>query len=148
MKDLHILLKRMLQYLTQLVLPFVYIYERSDFSVKLYGAIIYPEHIREVLQLEKFGKFFTGKFTMLTKFDKNSNEYLEINIELKSSVAPTYFSKIVVVDALVKNHITRNSEYFNNYRSIPKKVTPALVFWAYGDPSYFKSGIKQKWVKK
>jgi phenylacetate-CoA ligase len=31
-------------------LPFVYVYERSDFSTKLYGAIIYPEYIKRGIQ--------------------------------------------------------------------------------------------------
>jgi phenylacetate-CoA ligase len=47
-------------------LPFVYAYERNDFSTTLYGLQIYPEVVREVLLRKHIAPFVTGKFTMLT----------------------------------------------------------------------------------
>src|SRR3989344_1196090 len=55
-------------------LPFVYLYERSDLSTKLYGAIIYPEPIREALLDKRLRSHVSGKFTMMTKFDAKQNE--------------------------------------------------------------------------
>jgi phenylacetate-CoA ligase len=66
-------------------LPFVYVYERNDFSTTLYGLQIYPEVIREVLTKKSIAGYVTGKFTMLTKFDSSHDQYLEINIELKKN---------------------------------------------------------------
>ena len=48
-------------------LPFVYVYERSDFSTKLYGAIVYAENIREGLGHPSLANHVTGKFTMTTR---------------------------------------------------------------------------------
>ncbi len=67
-------------------LPFVYIYERTDLSTKLYGAIIYPEYIKLALQDATLEKYITGKFTMFTQHDENQDEYLEVNIELKPGI--------------------------------------------------------------
>lgn len=67
-------------------LPFVYVYERSDLSVTLYGLNIYPETIRKALQNPILEKALTGRFTILVKFNKKQNQYLEINIELKPKV--------------------------------------------------------------
>ncbi len=129
-------------------MPFVYVYERSDFSVKLYGAIIYPEHIREALAHPALQTFVTGKFTMMTKFNKKEDEYLEIAIEMKrgKKVSKSFTQKIQhhIVESLLK----RNAEYRNNYHSMPHKVTPTIVLWNYEDPLYFRPGIKQKWVLK
>ena len=61
-------------------LPFVYVYERVDMSAKLYGAIIYPEHIRDALQDDQIDDCVTGKFVMSTKYNKNLDQYLEIII--------------------------------------------------------------------
>ncbi|MEJ0021838.1 MAG: hypothetical protein WDN47_04695 [Candidatus Doudnabacteria bacterium] len=128
-------------------LPFVYIYERSDLSTKLYGAIIYPEPIKEALLDKRLRRHVSGKFTLITKFDPKQNEYLEINIELlpkfKSSAALHKLCQKLIVESLLK----KNAEYKNNYSSIPHKVTPKIVFWTYGDPIYFSGQGKQKWTK-
>lgn len=127
--------------------PFVYIYERLDLSTKLYGAIIYTEHIRETLQAPELEKFLTGKFSMLTKFDKNQNQYLEINIELKPGAALAEVPKMKVLGEIIQNLLDKNAEYRNNYQNMQEHVVPHLNFLPYGDPEYFRAGVKQKWVK-
>lgn len=130
-------------------LPFVYIYERNDFSVKLYGAIIFPEPIREALLDNSVKELVTGKFTIVTKIDKELNQYLEINIELKKNIKTPRKNLITVISNLiVRKLLEKNSEYKNNYIIISKKVVPRLIFWPYEHPQYFKPGIKQKWIKK
>lgn len=129
-------------------LPFVYVYERSDFSTKLYGAIIYPEHVREGLSHPSVENFVTGKFTMLTKFDKHHNEFMEIHFELKPRGKPTEQLKKLLQDIVVESLLERNAEYRNNYSSMPHRVRPRVILWHYEHPLHFKRGIKQKWVKK
>ncbi len=128
-------------------LPFVYVYERTDLSTKLYGAIIYPEPIREALLDKRLSKYLTGKFTMITKFDNKQNEYLEINLEtmpgLKSKGSLHNQCRDLIVESLLK----KNAEYRNNYGSMPHKVTPKILFWEYGHASHFGSGGKHKWTK-
>jgi len=60
---------------TRWPLPFVYVYERSDFSVSLYAFQIYPETIRRALHSPDLEDRVTGKFTMLVSFDKKQNQY-------------------------------------------------------------------------
>lgn len=129
-------------------LPFVHIYERSDFSTKLYGAIIYPEHIKEALQENPLVRFVTGKFTVLTKLNKKNDQYLEVNIELKRNIKESASLKNKAQKMIVKELIERNAEHRNNHSMIPEKVEPHVVFWPYEHPLYFKPGIKQKWIKK
>src|SRR5258708_3438861 len=128
-------------------LPFVYVYERSDLSTKLYGAIIYPEPVKEALLDKRLRKHVTGKFTMITKFDSKQNEYLEINIEtvpnFKSNSAHHKLCQRLIVEHLLK----KNAEYKNNYGSIPHKVTPKIIFWSYGHQTHFAGGGKHKWIK-
>jgi len=129
-----------------LQLPFVYIHVRSDFSTKLYGAIIHPQPVQEALQANELKEYVTGKFTLATKSDKKHNQYLEINIELKDNIQPN--SKFIekVTANIVKFLLKKNAEYKNNFISIPKKVTPMVKLWPHESPQYFKPGIKQKWV--
>ena len=67
-------------------LPFVFVFERNDFSVTLYGLQIYPEVIRETILEDPFNHFLSGKFTLVTQFNKKQDQYLEVNIEMKKSV--------------------------------------------------------------
>ncbi|MBI2034072.1 MAG: phenylacetate--CoA ligase family protein [Candidatus Liptonbacteria bacterium] len=129
-------------------LPFVYVYERSDFSTKLYGAIIYPEPIRESLHHDQLERFVTGKFTMLTKFDKKQNQFLEIHIELKPRARSDKKLKMLTRELIVSNLLEKNAEYRSNHSSMPHKVLPEIIFWRYEHPLHFKPGTKQKWVKK
>lgn len=129
-------------------LPFVYIYERADFSAKLYGAIIYPEHIKDGLQDPFLENFITSKFTMLTKYDKEQNQYLEINVELKPRVKENAFLEKKMNYLITQSLLEKNAEHKNNHAMIPEKVAPRIVFWPHEHPLYFKPGIKQKWVKK
>ena len=74
-------------------LPFVYLYERDDFTVSIYSVNIYPESIRRALESKKLEKFLTGKFTMSIEFDENQNQFLQIVIEMKSSIKQTSLLK-------------------------------------------------------
>ena len=129
-------------------LPFVYVYERSDFSTKLYGAIIHPEPVREALQAVEIQDSLTGKFTMFTKFDRKQNEFLEINMELKPSMNGSIHLENIVRELVIRSLLEKNSEYGAIYRGAREKTIPKFVFWPYEHPLYFKEGIKQKWVLK
>ncbi len=129
-------------------LPFVYVYARVDLSKKLYGAIMYPEHVREALEDPTLLKSISGKFTMQTLTDEEHNQFLEINIELRPDAAPTEELKEIIAMKVVENLLHKSSEYENNHKSLGNKVIPHVVLWPYGDPTYFKPGIKQQWVKK
>jgi phenylacetate-coenzyme A ligase PaaK-like adenylate-forming protein len=125
-------------------MPFVYIYERADFSTKLYGATIFPEHIRAGLAHRQVQPLATGKFTMMTKSKKNHDQYLEIVVELKNGVKSSKRTMKIIQNRLLESLLKNN----NNYGSMPRKVTPVVVLKKYEDPAYFKPGIKQKWVLK
>jgi phenylacetate-CoA ligase len=129
-------------------LPFVYLYERADMSTKLYGAIIFVEHVKEALQSDEFEDQLTGKFTMLTKIDTKHNQFLEINVELSKNIKPNPELEKRVQDTIIENLLKKNAEYKNNHNSLGSKVEPHIIFWEHENPLYFKSGVKQKWVKK
>lgn len=131
---------------TLMELPFVYLYERADLSTKLYGAIMYPEHVRAGLQKRMFERVITGRFTMTTEHDADHNEYLEINMELRPGAKDARSIKQALIGSVVQSLCAANSEYNNNHVSMPERVVPRVVFWPHEHPKYFPPGIKQKWV--
>jgi len=133
---------------TVVELPFVYIYERTDLSTKLYGAIIYPEYIKHGLQHDELEDYVTGKFTMFTKHDKEQNEFLEINVEMKKSVTVSSSLQKIVAERIHIALIKQSAEHANNFSMLKDKVKLRLVFWPHEHPLHFQLGAKQKWVKK
>lgn len=131
---------------TVMELPFVYLYERADLSTKLYGAIIFPEHVKIGLQNPELEKFITGRFTMTTEHDIKHNEFLEINIELQHGVKDDESIRSTLIESVVKSLSASSGEYQNNYVNMGDRVAPRIVFWAHEHPKYFNPSIKQKWV--
>jgi phenylacetate-CoA ligase len=129
-------------------LPFVYLYERKDLSTKLYGAIIYPEHVKIGLQNPELEKFITGRFTMTTENDEKHNEYLEINVELLHDVKDGEPIRKALTDSVMVSLSRASGEYLYLMGLVREKVIPRIVFWPHEDPKYFHPGIKQKWVVK
>jgi len=129
-------------------LPFVFIRERKDLSVTLYGLQIYPETIREVLLEKPYDKFFSGKLTLITKFDENQDQYVEINLEARKGIKIEHAIEIKLLDDIVKNLRSKNSEFRELSDFLKGRATPKLVFWPFEDPLYFGVGIKQSWVKR
>jgi phenylacetate-CoA ligase len=130
-------------------LPFVYVYERSDFSVTLYGLQIYPQTIKRALEENQITKHVTGKFSMETAYDNQNNQYLKVNIELKPKMKASAALKASSLKAIIKHLLKENSEYRELSSMLEAKRTrPQLVFWKYNDDSHFKNGGKQTWLKK
>lgn len=129
-------------------LPFVYVYERSDFSVSFFAFQIYPETIRKALQHDSLEDKITGKFTMIVKLDKKSDQYLEINLELKKNIASSEELKKTVQNFVIRQLLEESSEYRKVTEEYPDRTIPQIVFWPYEDKLYFRPGIKQRWVNK
>src|SRR5581483_4345245 len=129
-------------------LPFVYVYERSDMSIKLYGAIIYPEHIRYALLTTSLSSQLTGKFTAIVKNNNKNDQRMEVNCELKKGKKSSRSLKKMVKEAIIRELLSKNSEYANNFKSIRQKIEPHVFLWPNQHAQYFSQSIKQKWIKK
>lgn len=137
---------------TILRLPFVYIYERSDFAVSLIGINLYPEYIRRVLINKNLQRYLTGKFSMEVIYDSKYNQKLVIHIELKkgirSSLKVKELTKKEIIKSLIKNSTEYNHLYSTGNEKYKKQIEPEIFLRSYEDPRYFKPGIKQKWLIK
>jgi phenylacetate-CoA ligase len=129
-------------------LPFVYVYERNDFSISLYAFQIYPETIRRALQVSQFESQVTGKFTMQVIYDKAMNQGFEVNVELKSSVKATEKLNKDIVGVLTSALLLENSEFQKTHDEIGARIEPKIILWPYEDLTFFRPGTKQQWVIK
>jgi phenylacetate-CoA ligase len=129
-------------------LPFVYVYERTDFSTSLYGIVIHAEYVRGGLQIKECEDSVTGKFSMSTERDAKENQFLDVQVELKPNVALSEVLRAKVGSAIVEALRKRSSEYYALFDSLRERVLPRVTLRPYGDPGHFESGTKQRWVKK
>lgn len=129
-------------------LPFVQVFERTDFSVSYFAFQIYPETIRRVVGGAKFRSICSGKFTMQVLYDKTHHQRLEIHIEQMPDVrtTPKSFTK-QLVDAIHLQLCKESSEYAKTFQEKGAGLLPIIIMHPHGDPTYFTSGAKQKWVK-
>jgi phenylacetate-CoA ligase len=129
-------------------LPFVYVYERNDFSVSYYAFQIYPDMVRRVLQRPEFEHLITGKFTMSVEYNDQGRQRLHVHCELRHGQAPLPETERLLIDVVHANLIEESSEYRETHKMIGGDVEPVIHLWPYEDPIYFRPGTKQKWVVK
>ena len=127
-------------------LPFVYLYERSDFTVVLYGANIYPEHVRHALEGKVCAKFATGKCTISIVESRSREPRLKVNVELKRGLAPSRIYAKLVEKEIIATLLKHNSEYRSNHTHLKRKMIPRIKLWPFGDSKYFSGRGKQKWA--
>lgn len=129
-------------------LPFVYVYERNDFSVSYYAFLLYPDTIRRALQKDELLRSLTGKFTMYVEYNEVGRQNLYVNLEMRHGVEASEKLVDTVTAELHTNLLRESSEYRETHKMIGPEVVPIIKLWNYEDPLYFKTGTKQKWVIK
>lgn len=129
-------------------LPFAYLYERADFGVVLYGATIFPEHIRNALESRTCERFATGKCAVRIIESRSHEPRLEVNVELKRGASPSLLSMRMAEREITASLLEHNSEYAIIRRSVGEKARPRIRLLPFGTPGYFSGGGKQKWIIK
>jgi phenylacetate-CoA ligase len=129
-------------------LPFVYLTERDDFSVKLAGGMVYPEEIRKALLHPEVVQRVTGKFTMEVVLNKKLQPKLIIHVELNPNPIAEKTLAVTIQKSAVDTLLADNSEYVSNYKYYGRKLWPRIILWPYEHPLHFGGRGKQKWVKK
>ncbi|HET7528682.1 MAG TPA: hypothetical protein VFJ84_00430 [Candidatus Saccharimonadales bacterium] len=129
-------------------LPFVYVYERADFSVSYYAFLIYAEMVRRPLQAKSLEKLVTGKFSMRVYYDDDGQQKFEVNVELKAGVKEDPALAKKIQKTIAESLIEQSSEYRETYKLYGRKIFPEIIMWPYEHHHHFKPGGKQKWVTK
>lgn len=129
-------------------LPFVYVFERADFSISLYGANVYPENIRPSLFHKKFEQYLSGRFAMQVEYSETQDPTFVVHVELKHNVTSPDNISNELSKVIFSRLIEENSEYFNNFKTMGEKVLPKIILWQHESHEYFKRGGKQKWIIK
>lgn len=130
-------------------LPFVYVFERKDFTIKISGANIYPQEIKRALEIPAIQKMVTGKHTAEVYYDASMNQSWKVHIELQEGVTPAAKSASFVQQSIVDVLSECNSEFANNVASLGReRMSPRVQWWPYKSAPHFTASGKHKWVRK
>jgi hypothetical protein len=85
---------------------------------------------------------------MSVDYDETGRQRLHINVENKHGVDKTDQLISQLQEIIHRKLISESSEYRETSKAIGEIVKPLIHLWDYEDPKHFRSGGKQKWVKK
>lgn len=130
-------------------LPFVYLYGRSDLTVIIYGANVYPENIKTALESNNLVKKVTGRFTMTTEYNQRQDPYLLIHIELAQGEQNTKALEEKIQSIITDTLLHLNDEYRSSYNAKGDMMRPTIRLHEKGNQQYFaRAKHKQRWTKK
>lgn len=109
---------------------------------------MYPEHFRQALDHKDFLPKITGKFVLRNTYKKNLDQLLEINIELSKNTLPSKALAESMQKAITTTLLEMCLEYRFLVSSMKKDFTPKVILWKYQDETYFKPGMKPKYIQK
>lgn len=124
--------------------PFVYLYGRDKFMVKIYGANIYSEHAQYALSHETLQPKITGQYLMETLYNKNNDPELVCRIEVNPEVVPSDDLANLISKIFVQEVRKINREYNDVLGRMGEKVEPKIILHEYGHPVYFPKGKVKK----
>lgn len=129
-------------------LPFMTLWGRTDNTIKLHGANIYPEHIQAGLAEKAFFGYLTGKFVVRKTLNRKMDQGWEINTELRPNVRPNKKLQKEIQSRVTEKLQKINLEFADMSGHIKKDIRPNVVLWPYQHVGYFKPGLKPRYILK
>jgi len=129
-------------------LPFVYVFGKSDQTVILYGANVYPENIKRALEEENIRQYVSGRFTMYTDLDKNKDQCFFVEVECASDIRNTSRLEGKISRLIHETLISVNSEYRSSYGGTGNKMAPRVRLISHNNEKMHQDSIKHSWSKK
>jgi len=130
-------------------LPFLFVFGRSDNTISIGGANIYPENV--IVAVRKFPEVNT--FKLARKLDENNNTRLKVYIELRENIinirGPSAKNLKESLEAAILNSLlTKNEDFKDAYRLDPQSLKPEIEIFEFGEGVFKERGIKNKYIHK
>ncbi|KAJ3322527.1 hypothetical protein HDU76_013849 [Blyttiomyces sp. JEL0837] len=93
-------------------MPFVYVFGRAFWTVSLYGANVYVDHVMVGLETDAVRESVTGKFVLAVCEDSMGDTRLSVTVELAAGVEESEKLRESILNESILNELKRlNSEY-------------------------------------
>ena len=124
--------------------PFVYLFGRDKFMVKIYGANIYSEHVQYALNHSSLQPLITGRYLMEMDYNEEQNPELVCRIELNPEIQESADLTKLIEQIFVQEITKINSEYQDVLSRMGNKVHPKIILHQNGHEEYFPKGKLKK----
>ena len=125
-------------------LPFVFLFGRDKFMVKIFGANIYSEHVAQALNHESLQSHITGQYNLQIVYDGSHNTRMVCNIELNENIKPSDELIKLIKKIFIAEVRKINSEFNDALTRMGEKVEPIILVHPYGDTTHFPKGKIKK----
>jgi len=128
-------------------LPMIAVYGRSNHSVTFYALNIYPEDIQVALSQKELFRYFTGRFFLMTNYDVNQDQHLEVHLELASMFKVEEIDEVKIVELVGASLRQTNHEYGKLSSSLGERARPEVYIYPYSDKNFSTGKMKNKYLK-
>ena len=116
-------------------MPFLYLFGRSDGSVTIDGALIFPSDVKETISSDEELSSTINSFRLYTEMDDSYKTHLHIYLETKEDVKTTKSLSEKCQDLIFNRMINSNPCFRHSYENDPERAKPVIHVCA------FKTGI-------
>ncbi len=130
-------------------LPFLSVAGRTDGTISLDGANIYPEQVEAGILSEKHLEKKTQAFMIYKSTVKKNDQRFTIAIQVKEGVKLGKHIRLQFHDAILKKLLAVNSDYKESYHWNKQLCDPVIVLHRFDSPLFSSDDgrIKMKYVK-
>jgi phenylacetate-CoA ligase len=125
-------------------LPFVYLFGREKFMVKIYGANVYSEHVQHALNHEKLQRLVTGRYVLELGEKENHDPELICRVELASEIEGNQELASLIENTFVEEVSKINDEYRDVLKRVHAKGRPRILLYTHDHSTYFPKNVVKK----
>ncbi|MBT7950517.1 MAG: phenylacetate--CoA ligase family protein [Gammaproteobacteria bacterium] len=128
-------------------LPFLYVWGRGDGSALIYGAVIYSENIKAILDNSSISGSWTGLFRLEHRTDAEHNEFLQLKIELSIGVEASSELENSFLEIITVGLEEQNTDYRALRKVIGDKALLEIQLYPYQDAEIIQGDtVKHRYV--
>lgn len=129
-------------------LPFLFVTGRTDGTISLDGANVYPHQIELCLQKDKSIMNSINHFKITKAENKKRNTPFLIKVELKKGMNPMQKMKQDIYELILNNLVQMNADYKESYEKNKEAIRPHIRLYRYNAWEFakHKSSVKKKYI--
>ncbi len=140
-------LSKLVAYSDILKLPFLYLLGRSDGTISLDGANVYPHQIEMCIHSHPKLLDSTKTFRIGAEYDKKKNINFNIRIELQKGVKPNAKLKQLYHNIILEKLQEINSDFKESYTNDESMINPQVHLYTHGHTVFERSTVKNKYIE-
>ena len=128
-------------------LPFLYVWGRGDGSALIYGAVVYPENIKAILDNSSISDRWTGVFRLEHRTDAEHNEFLQLKIELGIGIEASKELENSLLEIITIGLEEQNTDYRALRKVVGDKALLEIQLYPYQDAEIVQADtVKHRYV--